>query len=300
MRAQKVVEALAGGGRDEHGVGFAGGQSRARRRIDQVDLVHDEQAGHLARADLREHVGDRLLMGPDLVGRQARVGHDEQQVGGARLLERRGEGVDQKVRQLADEADRVGDQVVAVAMAKRAGGRIERLEEAVAHRHAGVGERVQQRRLAGVGVAGQGEQRHIGAHAARTLRAPRARHALDAAAQGLDALADDAAIDLELLLAGAAHVGAGAEARQDLALTAHAGELVLELGQVDLQAALERAGMVGEHGQDQLGAVEHVDVDRVEHRGHLGRRQVVFADGAGGAALRRTASRSSLSLPGPR
>ena len=119
------------------------------------------------------------------------------------------------MRQLADEAHRVGDQVVAVAVAERARGRVERLEEAVAHRDVGVGERVQQRRLAGVGVAGQRDQRQVGAHPAGALRAARARHAVDAPAQRLDALADHAPVDLELLLAGAAHVGAGAETRQD-------------------------------------------------------------------------------------
>ena len=65
--------------------------------------------------------------------------HD--QVGAERLLERGREGLDQLVRQLADEADRVGEQVLAAGDLERARGRVERVEEALAHAHLGAGER---------------------------------------------------------------------------------------------------------------------------------------------------------------
>ena len=185
------------------------------------------------------------------------------------------------MRQLADEADGVGDDVVAVAEAEGARRRVERLEEPVGDRDVGVGERVQQRRLAGVGVAGEGDERDGAADAAGALRAPRLRHALDAPLQRLDAPAHHAAVDLELRLARAAHVDAGAEARQHEALAAHARELVLELRQVHLQRALERVGVSGEHAEDELGAVEDVDVDRVEDGGDLAGAEVVLADGDG-------------------
>ena len=57
----------------------------------------------------------------------------QDQVGVERLLERGREGLDQLVRQLADEADRVGEQVAAPRDLERAGGRVERVEEPVAH-----------------------------------------------------------------------------------------------------------------------------------------------------------------------
>ena len=56
----------------------------------------------------------------------------QQQVGADRLLERRAEGVDELVGQLADEADRVGEEMRSAAEAQRARRRIERVEEAVA------------------------------------------------------------------------------------------------------------------------------------------------------------------------
>ena len=51
--------------------------------------------------------------------------------------------------------------------------------------------------------------------------------------------------------------------------------------------ALERVRVLAEHGEDELGAVEHVGVDRVEDGGHLAGREVVLADGDRGALLAR-------------
>ena len=87
--------------------------------------------------------------------------------------------------------------------------------------------------------------------------------------------------------------------RQDEALAAHPRELVLELGEVHLQRALERVRVLAEHREDELGAVEHVGVDGVEHGRHLRRRQVVLADGDRGRRLRIVALRSAI-LPLPR
>ena len=149
-----------------------------------------------------------------------------------------------------------------------------------------VGQRVEQRGLAGVGVAGEGDERHAGADAVRTLGPARARHLFDAAAERLDALAHHAPVHLELGLAGAAHVHAGAEAAHDEALAAHAREFVLELGEVHLHGALQRVRVLAEHGEDELRAVEHVGVDRVEHGRDLRRGEIVLADGHGGLLLR--------------
>ena len=103
----------------------------------------------------------------------------QQQIRAARLLERRAEGVHELVGQLADEADRVGQQVGPAAETPRARGRIERVKETVAHpATVGARERVQQRRLAGVGVAGEGDRRQCGALALGAHRRARAAHVL--------------------------------------------------------------------------------------------------------------------------
>ena len=106
--------------------------------------------------------------------RSARLGgvdDVQDQVGEHGLLERRLERLDQLVGQLLDEADRVGEQVVAAGELEAAGGRVERVEEPVPHPDLGPGQRVEQRRLAGVGVAGEGDPGQRGAVA------PRAHHA---------------------------------------------------------------------------------------------------------------------------
>jgi hypothetical protein len=63
------------------------------------------------------------------------------------------------VGQLADEPDGVGDQHrLAARELEPAGGGVEGGEQAVLDQHSGVGEPVEQRRLAGVGVA---DDRHL-------------------------------------------------------------------------------------------------------------------------------------------
>ena len=83
----------------------------------------------------------------------------DDQVGEHRLLERRLERLDELMRELADEADRVGDQVAPPAVPVGARRRVERVEEPLPHADAGARQRVQQRRLARVRVAGEGDGR---------------------------------------------------------------------------------------------------------------------------------------------
>ena len=86
----------------------------------------------------------------------------QEQVGLAGLLERGLERRDQGVRQVADEADRVGEQgLAAAAEPPAAGAGVERREQLVLDQDAGLGQRVHQRALAGVGVADQRDGRHV-------------------------------------------------------------------------------------------------------------------------------------------
>ena len=85
----------------------------------------------------------------------------QDEIGDECLLQRRGEPFDELVRQAAHEADGVGHEVTATLVLEAARRRVERLEQAVAHGDVGVGERVQQRRLANVRVAGERDRRHL-------------------------------------------------------------------------------------------------------------------------------------------
>ena len=112
--------------------------------------------------------------------------------------------------QLADEADRVGEQEAPALVLEGAGGRVERVEEPLPHPDLGARERVQQRRLARVRVAGQRDRRQRGALAPRAHRRPVVLGALQAPPQRGDPVAGEAAVDLDLGLAGAPGRGAAA------------------------------------------------------------------------------------------
>ena len=127
----------------------------------------------------------------------------QDEVGDERLLERRGEALDELVRQAADEADGVGDEVAPALVLEAARRRVERLEQAVADGDAGVGERVEERRLARVRVAGERDRRRLGA---APLLAPDVALAAQLAqplAEQRDPAAREASVRLELRLAGA-------------------------------------------------------------------------------------------------
>ena len=79
---------------------MAQAQFVARAVVEQVGLVEHEQARLVAGADLLERLLDGVAHDLQLLLRRRGVEHVHQQVGAARLLERRGEGVDQLVGKL--------------------------------------------------------------------------------------------------------------------------------------------------------------------------------------------------------
>src|SRR5712691_2106606 len=97
-----------------------------------------------------------------------------------------------------------------------------------------VGEGVQERRLACVRVPGEGDRRLLGLVPACAHQAARALRALDAASQGGDAVARQTPVALDLRLTRASGTDAPAKALQVGPETAHAGEVVLQLRELDL------------------------------------------------------------------
>ena len=130
---------FSGEERQRRGGGFLAGNSALG-----VALVEYQQMRHVARADLSQ----RAEADVDMVG-YARVGgvdHDQQQVGLDRDAEGGAKGGDQSVRQIADEADGVGQQDFAAGREPdfaRLG--VECSEEAVVHVGTRTGERVEER-----------------------------------------------------------------------------------------------------------------------------------------------------------
>ena len=261
--------------------------------VHRVDLVDDELDGELVRADLPQDAvdGGDLLDEPLLGSRPVDDVKDE--VGHERLLERRGEALDELVRQAADEADRIGDEVAPPLVLETARRRVDCLEQPVADGDAGVGERIEECRLAGVRVAGE---RHRGCFRTAPLLAPHVALAAQLAqplAEDRDATARQAPVRLELRLAraagadsGAEAAGAAAEPLEVLPHPPHPRQVVVELRELDLELSLGAHGMLREDVEDQLRPVDHARLERVLERPLLCRAELVVDEKhlrAGGA-----------------
>ncbi len=179
----QLLAALAGERGHEHGIAVGGGHRPAVVVVQLVHLVQHEQRRLVAGADLVQHLVHRAHHLLQLLLGHRGVRDVQDQVGVHGLLERRLERLHQLVGQLADEPDRVRHQVVAPLVPVRARRRVERVEQPFPHAHVGVGERVQQRRLARVRVSGQRDARGVRLVAALAHHAPVALGLLEAPLQ---------------------------------------------------------------------------------------------------------------------
>ena len=91
-------------------------------------------------------------------------------------------------------------------------------------------------------------------------------------------VADDPAVRLELALAGAPGADPAAGPREVGPQLGQARQLVLELGELDLEAALVGLGVHREDVEDQPAAVDDLDLEQLLERALLGRRQLVVGD----------------------
>ena len=230
--------------------------------VDRVGLVEHEQARLVAGADLLEHVLD---------GARHRDSSSSGALASTTCSSRSARCVSSSVAPNASTSW-CGSlrmkptvsvmQVGAAVEPQRARRRVERVEEAVADADLGAGQRVEQRRLAGVRVAGERHGRQVRALALGALRRACRADVVELAAQRRDAVARQAAVGLDLRLAraagaDAADAAAGAQALEVRPQAAHAGHVVLELGQLDLELALGRVGVDGEDVEDHRRAVDH-------------------------------------------
>src|SRR3989442_1525045 len=103
-------------------------------------------------------------------------------------------------------------------------------------------------------------------------------HAFELALELLHALADHAAVGLELRLTGTARADAAAQALEVLPLADEPRQQVRELRQLDLELALGAARALGEDVEDERGAVDHLDAERLAEVALLDRRERIVGD----------------------
>src|SRR5204863_7224593 len=167
-------------------------------------------------------------------------------------------------RQVADEADGIGECDAArdagqVQLARR---RVERREQLVGGIGLGVDERIEERRLAGIGVADERDAEGGIALARAPLRAALALDALELLLDALDALADHAPVELDLRLARPAACADAAALALEVAPAPHQPRRqVLQAGQLDLQLALVTLRARTEDLEDQHGPVSDRDAE---------------------------------------
>ena len=134
---------------------------------------------------------------------------------------------------------------------------IERGEHARRLQHLRAGEPVEQRALAGVGVAHQRHRRHRHRLAPLALLVAHAAHRFEIELELIDAALNPAAVGFELRFAGAAGADAAAQLRHGFASPGQPRQHVLELRQLHLQLAFAGAGVARKNVEDELRAVEH-------------------------------------------
>ena len=136
-------------------------------------------------------------------------------------------------------------------------GGVKGCEQHVSREHARAGQAIEQRRLAGIGVADQRNDRIRHPLAAVAVELTRAFDFLELILDARDALLDQPPIGLELALAWPAEEAEAAALA--LKMRPRANEAALLIGEMrvlDLQRALARLRAPSENLQDQAGAVD--------------------------------------------
>ena len=157
-------------------------------------------------------------------------------------------------------------------------GRVEGLKEPVPDADLGSGQGVQQGRLAGVGVAGQGDagaidERWRWARITPRFRSSRVSRRRSAA---IRSRARRRSVSIWLSPGPLVPIPP-AESLEVGPQSAHPGQVVFELGQLHLQLALGRVGVVGEDVENHRRAVDHRHTERRLQVALLARRQLVIA-----------------------
>ena len=112
--------------------------------------------------------------------------------------------------------------------------------------------------LPGVGVANEGDDGQAAPAPVLPIEVAVGPDVLDLLLEAVDLVSNEAAVGLQLGLAGAPGADSPAEPFQVLPLAREPGEKVLVLSKLDLEATFSGAGPGGENVEDEGGAVDNL------------------------------------------
>ena len=164
-------------------------------------------------------------------------------------------------------------------------GSVERGEQLIRGERAGAGEAIEQRRLAGIRLTHERSGAHRGAPPCAALGCTLTSHLRQAFVQHPDACSQKPAVGLELLFARAAQADAAFLALEVGPASDQAGELMFDLGELDLQFAFCALRAQREDVEDERRAVDDAAVECALEIALLGAGQRMIEDDEIGVGL---------------
>jgi len=216
------------------------------------------------------------------------VGEDDEDVGLFQFLQRGPEGVTQFLGEVLDKAHRVRDDSFRVPGKTETGALwVQRREEVVFSMDVTLRQCIKQGRFTRVRIpydGYDGESPFSSPAAARLTMFPeRVQFTLETA----DPVADAAAIDFQLRFTGTAAADAAGEAGHGRVFRDESGQEILELSKLHLQFSRPGMGPLCEDIQNELGAVDDLQVRLIGDGPDLGRRQFMIENEEVGSLLKR-------------
>jgi len=247
-----------------------------------VDLVPDQDLRNGCSADFLENAIYRRNLRIAIC--TGRIDHMEEQIRGGSFFQRGMKSSHERMGQVADEADSVGqDYLPGSIQVKPPGSGVQGGKQLVGGIGPGLCQGIEQGRLAGVGVADQGHGQHLAAGARAAPHGTLASKQLQTVFEHLDPLAEQTPVGFKL--------GFARPTQADTALltlqvrpTAHqAGRHVLQLRQFDLQLAFMASGALGEDVENQAGAIDNTTPQFLFQVALLGSGKFMIENGDVGA-----------------
>ncbi|MPN24415.1 hypothetical protein SDC9_171813 [bioreactor metagenome] len=182
------------------------------------------------------HLFQYPVDGFDLAGQilMGTVGHMNKDIGIDSLFQSSPKSADQGMGQLLDEAYGVREQRFRFLQPEAPGCRIKGSKQLILRLDAGVGQRIKQRGFACIGIAYQGQYRHLVFLPPAPVDHPLAPDLFDFAFKIIYALANMAPVFFQLAFTGAPGTDAAAQTGQLFAFAAETGQQIAELSQLNL------------------------------------------------------------------